>query len=274
MAVSKRKYILIIAIFAIAFVFVYFAFIRNRRLSAETNDFLQIAKRGSIRIVTDYSPSGYFVSGDSITGFNHDLMCMLQNYTTLKINVSLESSLEKSLDGLYKGKYDVIVRNIPVTTELRDTLGFTEPIMQNKQVLVQRKKEYNDGVEPIRSHLELAGKILYVPKNSPAILRIKNLSHEIGDTIYYAEDELYGSEQLVMKVASGEIDYTVCDERIAERLSESLPEIDYKTLIGFTHLEAWAVRNTSIQLLDSLNRWLSDIKGTKDYESIYKKYYR
>ncbi len=262
-----------IPIIIIIFVLIY-TVVRKPDSSDDSRDFPRIAKDGVLRIVTDYSTVGYYVSGDTIAGFNHDLLQLIQTYTPLKIEVVLEASLEKSIAGLEADKYDVIARSIPITSELRTSLNFTEPIVQNKQVLIQRKKEYNDGKEPIRSHLDLANKTLYVAKNSPAILRIKNLSHEIGDTIYIKEDEAYEAEQLAMMVASMEIDYAVCDEQIAKQLAKSMPEIDYSTLIGFTHLEAWAVRRNSTILLDSLNIWIDRASKTSDYSHIYKKYFK
>jgi ABC-type amino acid transport substrate-binding protein len=105
-------------------------------------------------------------------------------------------------------------------------------------------------------------------------LRIRNLSHEIGDTIFVKEDPTYGQEQLAMMVAAKEIDYAVCDEIVAARVARSIPEIDYSTLIGFTHLEAWAVSEKSPILLDSLNVWIKEVKKTKEYTKIYQKYYK
>lgn len=268
---SVRFIVILVACIALASG-IYF-FIKYRESHAQ-RDYPEIVADGVLNIVTDYNTVGYFVSGDSIIGFNHDLIELLKTQTPLKIEVFLESSLDKSIEGLHKGKYDIVIRNMPVTSELREKLGFTNPVTQNKQVLIQRKKEYNNGIEPIKSHLDLAKKTLYVPHNSPVMLRIKNLSHEIGDTIFIKQDEVYEAEQLAMRVAAKEIDYAVCDEKVAKRLSQSIPEIDYATFIGFTHLEAWAVRYNSPILLDSLNTWVQRIKVTKQYESIYNKYYK
>jgi len=238
-------------------------------------DYAQIEAEGILRIVTDYDPIGYYVANDStISGFNYDLIQLLHNYTNLKIDVSLEQSLDKSIEGLMQDRYDIIVRNIPVTSLMRDSLDFTIPVAQNRLVLIQRKKEYNSDIEPIRSQLDLAGKTIYVPYNSPMILRIQNLSQEIGDSIFYIEDPLYESEQLAMMVASGEIDYSITDEKHAHAISHALPEIDSNLLLGFTHLEAWAIRPNDNVLLDSLNSWISEIKNTPDYKNICKKYYK
>jgi len=251
-----------------------YLFINQKKTPQESRDYPQIEKEGTLRFVTDYNSIGYYVSGDTIQGFNYDLIQLLKSYTSLDLEILLESNFNKSISGLNQGQYDVLVRNIPITSELKDSLIFTIPVAQNKQVLVQRKEIYNDGIKPIRSQLDLAKQTIYVSEDSPAILRVNNLSREIGDTIYIVEDSLYNNEQLIMKVASKEIDYAVCDEKIAKRMAQSLPEIDYKTFVGFTHLEAWAVRKDSPVLLDSLNRWLDSVMVTQDYKAIYQKYYK
>lgn len=268
---SKKRIFIIISALIIILAVISFFLLRG---NSSPKDLSQIEEDGVLRIVTDYNSVGYYVSGDTIAGFNYDLIQLLKSHIPFEIEILLESNLDKSIEGLKKGKYDVMARNIPVTSELRASLRFTESVAQNRQVLIQRKKEYNDGSEPLRSHLNLAKKTLYVPQNSPAILRIRNLSHEIGDTIFVKEDPTYGQEQLAMMVAAKEIDYAVCDEIVAARVARSIPEIDYSTLIGFTHLEAWAVSEKSPILLDSLNVWIKEVKKTKEYTKIYQKYYK
>ena len=129
----------------------------------------------------------------------------------LQVQVSPVMSFNQRLEGLANGTYDVVAYGIPATSELKDSLLLTSPIILSKQVLVQRKVGENDSLA-IRSQLDLAGKTLNVVKGSPSILRIRNLSNEIGDTIYVNEIEKYGSEQLIAMVAHGDIDYAVCDE--------------------------------------------------------------
>lgn len=271
---KSRKYI---AVFLVIFVLIAIsAFIYCFILSKDAplpRDYAQIKEEGVLRVVTSYDPVGYYVDKDTVSGFNHDLISLLQTYTDIKIEVYLESSLDESIALLRDEKYDLIARNIPVTTRLKDSLNMTEPVALNKFVLIQRSKDYNEGQEPIRSHLDLAGKTLHIHKNSPAILRIENLAREIGDSIHYVEDSLYESEQLAMMVAAGDIDFSVLDGRVAEKLAKSLPEIDYATSLDFTHFEAWAVRNHSPVLLDSLNNWIRQMKETDAYKAIYKKYY-
>lgn len=236
-------------------------------------DFDQIATDSVLHIVTSYDPVGLYVSDDSLSGFNHDLIIALQKYTPIKLEISLNNDIRSSLDGLENGKYDLIARNIPITSNLTDSFSFTQPIVQNKLVLIQRQEQYNDSIKPLRNHLGLAKKTIHLPKNSPSIVRVKNLANEIGDTIHIIEDSLYDTPQLAMMVAAGDIDFTISDAQTAKKMASKLPELDIKTDIGFTHFEGWVVRAGSPILLDSLNSWLNRFKTTPEYLRIYNKYY-
>jgi len=252
---------------------IIFHFITKGANEYEKRDFLQIQKDGRIAIVTNLDPIGYYASGDTISGYNYELLKALQQYTPIQFDITLENSLDKSFEELKNGKYDIIARNIPMNSDLKNEYNFTSPIIYDKLVLVQRRPEYNDGKEPIRNHLEMGNITIHVPKESPVIFRLKNLSHEIGDTIFVIEDDIYEYMQLSLMVASGDINYTISDYRTAKKISNQIPELDVKTDIGFTHLEAWATRKNSTQLTDSLNVWLERFSKTKNYQLLLDKYY-
>lgn len=237
-------------------------------------DYPEIKDEGILRMVTEYNQSGYYVSGDTVQGFQYELSQAIAKISGLEVMTHLEMSLAKSFEELSDNQCDVIARNIPITSDMRDDYLFTDPIVLNKQVLVQRTAEANNGQAPIRNQLDLAQKTLYIPKDSPALLRLQNLGREIGDTIYVIEEELYSTEQLMIMVAKGDIDYAVCDQQIARQTQKDLPEVDIRTDISFTQLQSWAVRKDSPILLDSLNSWLKQIKDSGLYDQIYKRYYK
>lgn len=236
-------------------------------------DYPQIAGEGILRLVTDYNPSGYYITGDTIAGFQYELSQAIAEISGLDVQINLEMSLPKSFEALIGQTCDVIARNIPVTSQAKEKYLFTEPVILNKQVLVQRTAKSNEGTQPIRNQLDLADKTLYIPKDSPALLRLQNLAKEIGDTIHVKEDSLYAAEQLIIMVAKGDIDYAVCDQLVASGLQKQYPEIDILTDISFTQLESWAMRKDAPILLDSLNSWFRQIRENGLFDQIYKKYY-
>lgn len=274
MIIPHKKLTLIIATAILAVTAVAAYFYTREEEKEEPKDFPQIADEGILHVVTDYNTVGFFVKQDTIAGFNHDLLQAFGKSINLKLDIHVENNLEKSIRELNDGRFDLLARTIPANSSLIDEVSFTQPIIRNKLVLVQYKHEKGDEEQPVRSLLDLAHDTIYVAKGSPAILRLKNLSYEIGDTIYVREDSLYESSQLIMKVAAREIKFAVCDAAIAANMARSIPEVDIKTDIGFTHLESWAVSKRSPILLDSLNAWLERFRQTKEFDKIYRTYYR
>lgn len=128
--------------------------------------------------------------------------------------------LEDALQWLDEGRCRLIVGDLPVTAEMRDRLIFVNPVGVDKQVLVQLADTTGNAV---RTQIDLAGKTVYVPKESPYIQRLRNLSHEIGDTIYIIENAEYSPEQLVILTALGEIPRARCQPRHRRVVPRPLP---------------------------------------------------
>ncbi|MCC8147288.1 MAG: transporter substrate-binding domain-containing protein, partial [Bacteroidales bacterium] len=241
-------------IIVLSLIVVYF--FRNTEEKNVVRDFPEIQLSDNLNIVTEYNAIDYYIVGDSIKGIQYNLSKYIEEISDLNVNIFLENNLERSIRKLKEKEYDIIARNIPVTQELKEELAFTIPISKGKQVLVQREKTVDDSTFFISNQIELANKTVYVTWNSPAILRIKNLSEEIAEPIYINEDHNYTAEQLLYMVAYDEIDYAVIDENIALCNQRMFPNININTDIGFNQLQAWAVRKDSPVLLDSLNSWI------------------
>ena len=234
--------------------------------------FEEIKADGVLRIVTDYTPLSYYLQGDSLTGFDYELARMVGQRSGLAIEITPEVNLSKSIEGLERGQYDIIARQLPVTSEIKEELAFTVPIQLNRQVLVQRKDNPSHK-KLIRNQLDLARETLYIVSDAPTRLRINNLAREIGDTIYIQEEETYGAEQLIMMVATGEIEFAVCDKAIAQQMSKDYPQLDCNTDISFTQFQSWALRKNDSTLLDSLNKWITDIQQEDRYKKLYDSYF-
>jgi membrane-bound lytic murein transglycosylase F len=126
----------------------------------------------------------------------------------------------------------------------------------------------------IRNQLDLAEKTVFVQEGSSHYERLLSLAHEIGDTISVVEVP-WESEELIKSVARGEIEYTVCDENVAQVNATYYPEIDIRTPVSFPQNIAWGLRKeNSGTLLYELNRWLNSFKRTRSYSLIYIKYFR
>ena len=257
---TKRLFTVLAFLLLILIIIYSISFIKEWKAMKSERDLPKIEAKKTLNVVMEYNSHDFFVSGDSIAGSQYELCRYIAKRSGLTIHIFLENNLETAIQKLENNVYDVIAQNIPITNENKQFLAFTVPITQNKQVLVQRKRNAVDSVLFIASQLDLANQTIYVTKNSPAILRLNHLAEEIADPIFIKEITGYTSEQLIYMVAKKEIDYTVVDKEITLKNAALFPELDFSTDISFTQLQAWALRKTSPVLLDSLNVWITEYK--------------
>ena len=233
----------------------------------------EIKASGVLRAITDYNSISLHLTGDTINGFDYELLNTFAKDKGLRLEITPETSFEKRFEGIIQGKYDVLATPTEVTSQLKDSLFFTRTILLSKQVLVQRKKEKGKDSLYIKRQLDLANKHIHLIKNSPALLRMENLMNEIADTIYIHEVARYTSEQLLAMVSAGEIDYAVCDEKIAQSAVKDYPNLDIQTDLSFTQFYSWGVNKRSLALRDTLDQWLDKYMESKAYKTLYHKYF-
>lgn len=266
------KYILL-GILAVVLYTLFFKEKAQQGIAITPRDYPEIASSGVVRAVTEYNSISYHAEGDTVSGFHYELLNAFARSKGLQPEITPEMSFSERLQGVQTGKYDILANSTVVTSESKDSLLFTQPILLNKQVLVQRKPNGESDSLYIHSQLELGHKTLHLVKGSPALLRIHNLSNEIGDTIYINEVEKYGQEQLLAMVAYGDIDYAVCDESIARASLKDFPQLDIETAVSFSQFYSWGVSKHSPILLDSLNAWLDTYIKTPEFHQLRDKYY-
>ena len=245
-------------------------------------DLKEIKKRGKLLALTAYHANSYFIYKGEPRGFEYELLELLAKH----LGVALEIVLVKNLDGIFndlnEGKGDIIAYNLAITKERRKRVGFSEPHSIIPQVLIQRlpdnwleMKRHEIDKMLITNPIDLIGKRVHVRKGSSYYSRLVHLSDEIGGDIEIVEapGEI-STEELISKVARGEIDYTICDDNLARinRLYHS--NIDIGTAISFPQRIAWAVRKNSPVLEAAVNSWLAQLKSGPIFNVIYNRYYQ
>ncbi len=234
-------------------------------------DFDEIKKSGIIKAVAEYNAVSFYVDKDTIKGFDYELLNAFAKEKGLKAEIEPEISFKNRLEGLSSGKYDIMATGTATTSELKDSIFFTIPITIGKQVLIQRTDTAKGYY--IKKLLDMAGKIIYTAKGSPAVSRMRNLMNEIADTIYIKEMAEYGTEQLMAMVSGGDIDYAVCEGNTAHIYLHNFNNLDISTKVSFNQFYSWGVNRKSPELLDSLNSWLETYLKTKDYKELYRRYF-
>lgn len=245
------------------------------------HDFYEIKVSRKIKVLLDYSSTNYLVYRGEPMGFEYDILKRFAAKHNLTLEVVVVTNMDSVFDWLNKGYGDIAAGNLTVTRGRERDVLFSEALLYTRQVLVQRKPENwkkrkrNDWEkELIKTKEQLFGKEVHVRKNSSYYSQLRSISTDKNNPIKIMETPgNVSTEELIEKVALGEISFTITDLNIALANLFLFPNIDISTFISPPTKIAWAVRRNSPVLLDSLNAWLNEYKKGNEFKSIEKKYF-
>ncbi len=244
-------------------------------------DLPDILEKGVLKATTDYNSTNYFVYRGQPMGFHLELLRLFSQHIGVELEIFVTNDLNENFSCLLaEGECDIIAMDLAITQSRKSLFAFTEPHSQTRQVLIQRRPEnwYHMRSAEIEDHLvrnqiDLAGKTIHVQKNSAHLIRIKNLMEEIGDTIFIVETD-EEPELLIEKVASGEIDFTLSDEHVAQVNQTYYANIDVQTPVSFTQNLSWAVRHETPLLKAAIDEWMKEFNKTSQYANLYARYFQ
>jgi membrane-bound lytic murein transglycosylase F len=170
---------------------------------------------------------------------------------------------------LNDGEGDILAANLAVSLADKKIINYSEPFYFTEQVLVQRQEQ-----TLVKEPLDLIEKSIYVRKNSCFEKRLKSIQEEIGSKIgvkTFANDPI--TEDLIEKVANGEINYTLSHENLARISKELHPNLNIQTKISFKQKIAFALRLKSPKLKKSLDLFLEKYCESKEFKELKKKYF-
>lgn len=227
----------------------------------------------TVAIAIEMSPMTYTFSGDTAVGFEYEVMKEIARRHNLPVVFHPFAPLEYAFDGLDKGDFDMVIASVPATKKISDLFLITDDIYLDRQVLVTHCDSCNNpNKSEIPAQMRLLEDTVWVADSSPIISRLRNLSHEMGDTIYVETRPGYTSEHLVILTAKGEIRQAVVNETVARRLAEQYPDIDISTPVSLNQFQPWVLNKNKTELRDSLNVWIARFKQTPEYKRLVEKY--
>jgi len=233
---------------------------------------IQPARAGgdTLNVAVEYSPMSLMMTGDTLGGFGYDMMREIAARQNLAVRFTPVTSLSATLRAMAADRYDVVIAEIPVTAEFRGRYRYTEPVCLDRMVLVQRTD--SAGRVEVNTQLDLARRRVTVIAGTPAADRLRNLSHEIGDTIIVEADSIHSSEQLFLLTAAGEIGASVINSATARVLSEGRADVDATRGVSFTQFQSWIVGKRRVAMADSLDSGIVRFKRTAAYRDLVGRY--
>ncbi len=287
LSIAKRQYLILLVAF---FLFSCSSPENKEKNTTDTDetsiasvsiDFADILERNELRVAVDYSATTYFLYKGQPVGFEYELLKRYTKNMGVDLKIVVQPSIKESFSKLQRGEVDLIAYPLAITPKRKKQVNFTKRYRTVRQMLVQRKPEEWRKMNPhtlnkvlIRNQVDLLGKEVHVLNASSYIETLKSLEKQIGGAIEIIEDSAsVESDEMIKRVSTGQYEYTVADENLAQANAIFYPNIDIETPVSFPTRIAWAVRKTSPVLLDSLNVNIEKAKKSGLLNILYKKYF-
>lgn len=205
-----------------------------------------------IGVDDQFPPLGYRDEEGNIVGFDIDLAQEAANRLGYKLQVQQIDWSAKELE-LEQGNIDAIWNGLTITPERKEVMLFTDPYLENDQVIVVKNGSDITTVQ------DLAGKTVGIQKSSSAedALNSNPIVDEVAEVVSYDENV-----SALQDLGIGRTDAVVVDSVVANWYIKDNNE-DYIVLSESLAPEKYgvAVAKDNEELLQKLNAVLDEIKS-------------
>ncbi|HEX7026727.1 MAG TPA: membrane-bound lytic murein transglycosylase MltF [Gammaproteobacteria bacterium] len=205
-------------------------------INAEKSSLDKIKQEGRITILTRNSPTTYYEGPDGKTGFEYDLARLFADYLGVDLKIQLPESFNDLFPMINGNQADLIAAGLTVTEPRKSLVRFAPPYQDITQQLI-----YRLGDKRPKSVEDIIGGRLEVVAGSSFEERLRDLKAEYPELNWVAS-EAQDVENLLQKIAGGEIDYTVVDSNEFEHHLRFYPELRVAFDISEPQQLAWAFR--------------------------------
>ncbi|NMP31075.1 membrane-bound lytic murein transglycosylase MltF [Thalassotalea sp. M1531] len=227
----------------------------------------RILSRGYVAVGTLYGPNSYYLGADGAAGFEYELAQKYADSLGVELKILPSYSLDELFPRLDSGEVDFLAAGLSVTPNRLNQYEFAPSYDSVSQKLV-----FKQGNKRPRKLADLTG-LLMVTANSSHTENLEKLAVQNPELTWQGSSE-FDSEELLLKVLAGEIDYTIVDSHVLAINRRYYPDIS----IGFTIKKpeplAWIVnKDSDDSILGSLIEFFGQVHHDGTLLALDDKYY-
>jgi membrane-bound lytic murein transglycosylase F len=228
----------------------------------------QILERGELRVVTRNTPTTYSVGPEGPQGPEYDLAKGFAEDLGVSLVIDTVDAVSEVLPRLLAGKADFAAAGLSMTDARRANVNFGYPYSAVDMHLV-----YKLGTGRPRSIEHLVGRRIEVVAGSSHADMLAALSREVP-ALEWTENSDVEVVDLLEKVATGEIDYTVADSTNYGIQRHFYPELRVALDLAVEDPIAWAFRRSdSDRLLARADEYLIRARREGLLAQVHDRYY-
>lgn len=270
--------------------------------SAIERDWADIEERDTLVALTEFNSTSYFVYRGEPMGLEYELLRAFAAAHDLVLRTEVMRDRRELINQLNRGDADVAAARLLPSQIEAEHIRFSEPLYRTRAAIVQRTgsdsagaglpevvdttlasvppalaengDSFEVGARLVRAPADLAGREVAITSNPAIHERLLEIEDTISGDIEVIELEGdVRTEALMRRLAEGRVELAAAPANLAELSSEYYQNITVRPTLGRPYEVAWAVRETSPELLHRLNEWLTGAEGQELIEQLYEKYY-
>lgn len=224
----------------------------------------RILASGELRVVTRNTPAAFYYGADEPRGIEYELARGFAERLGVGLRIYIADQV---FPDLVARKAHIAAASLTVADARKDSVVFG-PAYQ----AIQPQVIYRQGGKRPRTLADLRNGRLEIEANSSHAHLLAELRAE-DPLLTWIEDSDSSGEELIRRVAEGEIDYTIADSHLFELLRHFYPDLRVAFSLGAQNHVAWALSKESASLRESIAAYFAEIEATGELERILDRYY-
>lgn len=275
----KRSHIIgIVALIAGATLAVFSIRTYQRRVAdreAYEAEQARMALPDTLRVVTLSGSTIYFQYRGEEMGYQYELLRSFSEHSGIPFVLQTAPDLDSIHRMIASGSSHLSITPEPVSQSGKQLYRYTGPETESSMVLVQRAHRYVADSVYVADVTGLLGKQVYTIAGSHYARRLANLEQQLGGKIHTIElqGDTIDIEDLIARVASDSIDYTVVDLDLARLARTYYSNIDLDLEIGFAQRLRWITSSRYEGLARAIDSWTEQAPVMEKAKTIYRKYF-
>jgi len=248
-------------------------------------DLTDLIKRGAIRVLVSSNKTSFTTERGRLAGFEYELMMEYRKYLKTRVRkrswpvqfIFLPMPFDDLLPALAEGRGDIVAAGLTVTPEREKLAAFTRPYMKNVKEIVVAAPSVT-GLETLD---DLAGRTVSVRAGKSYAASLTALNEDfaargLAPVVLDLVEPVFAKEDIFGLVNADGLDLTLADDHLARLWSQVYDDMAVRDdlVLRDGGEIAWAVRQDSPELLDSLNTFIRKSgQGTLIGNILIKRYF-
>jgi membrane-bound lytic murein transglycosylase F len=224
----------------------------------------RIVRTGEITVVTRNSPASFYYGADEPRGIEYELARGFARKLGVRLRIYATDHVYADLAA---GKAQIAAASLVAADSRKDAITFG-PGYQS----IQPQVIYRRGTKRPRHLDDLLGSRLEVVAQSTHAELLEQLRTE-QPLLSWVENSGATAEDLIRRVAAGEIDYTIADSHLVALLRHFYPDLRVAFNLGPPNQIAWALPHGADSLRESIASYFAEIQATGELEGVLDRYY-